>query len=141
MVAALEEELLNIENIRAVAARIRALKPVEYNQEELGLRTHCGTAACIAGHAVLQHGGTLLFREDSDWSYYCALDDEERDTWDAGMEVLGLNSDEAESLFGGDPLVDWPEPWGERYEDAPANKRHLVAADLLDAIADGKVKL
>jgi hypothetical protein len=133
---------VNAENLRKVAHELRQFPP-GYDQRTWIETTDedCGTRACVGGHAEL-----IMLRErghayDPD---SCGIEQGAIERW------LGLTMDQARTLFGAYPEIRstgraWPEPFGLRYREAitgrsPESAAH-VAADLLDALADGTVTL
>jgi len=85
--------------------------PEDWNQQtwatddpsELPPGNECGTAFCMAGHAVLEAGGTIVW-PDNAWrrtATRCNMPGRARYTpiVQAAREVLGLTQDEAAELF------------------------------------------
>lgn len=130
---------MNAENLRILAHELRA-DPESYDQSTLGRVTDCGTVACIAGHATWLSGEVPRGKI--------------ADGAEIARKWLGLDFDESEILFTAWPMKcsedcetckGWPAGWGSRFlaaqsGDSPESPAH-VAADLLDALADGKVSL
>lgn len=128
---------MNAENLRTLAHELRA-DPDSYDQTTLGEATPCGTVACIAGHAA------RLAKKDG-LSVPTGITD-------TAGEWLDLDSDESDVLFSANPDCckgvcgrGWPRRWARRYTaallgDTPESPA-FVAADLLDALADGTVTL
>lgn len=127
---------MNKENLRILAHELRA-DPDSYDQATFGRVSRCGSVACIAGHAeVLATGRKIGHRKR---------------TARIAAKWLDLTVYEEGKLFQPHPHDEdwpdegWPEPFGKRWceaaffdgAEAPAH----VAADLLDALADGKVSL
>lgn len=118
----------------ATAKRLRALKHEEhYNQGIWATETSCGTAGCIAYHVVMSagcpsHGAlNLPFGVKK-----------------TARVLLGLAPAEIETLFSDDGR-NWPSAFGKRFDDTVCGRSierpSRVAADLLEALAKGRVKL
>ena len=123
--------------MKKVAARLRRLRHEKhYDQESWAIKTPCGTAACIAGHTLIAAGLSpvqlIKFH----------LDINSPSIEDAAQGLLGLDSGQSCDLFWPSGLL-WPEEFAERFRNAKRRRERLsrIAADLLDAVADGKVKL
>ena len=91
---------MNVENIRKTIEAIRVSN--SYSQDRF---VHCGTPACIAGHAVVACG----------WKLHPSLEIITRDNvppWEfhgieqTAKEELGLTDLQATELFAGSPLFD-----------------------------------
>jgi hypothetical protein len=132
---------LNREALRKLARKLRGLRHEEhYSQGSWCNKTACGTAACIAGHLAIQAG--LSPRVAHEVSGHIAH---------VANRLLGpVNTSRLffawpEIPFGildTDPA--WPAPFSDRWRAAKWNmgeRPSRIAADLLDAIADGKVKI
>jgi hypothetical protein len=144
---------MNAENLRTLAHELRA-DPESYNQLFYSTLGDCGAVACIAGHAArLSLGVTVM---PSTWKELDGAEHAEwaRDAHEVGRVWLGLTAEEALRLFSGGPdecqargpgLTNWPEDFVPRYLAAlaphAAESTAVVAADLLDALADGTVSL
>jgi hypothetical protein len=123
---------VSAENLRRVAHELRA-DPDSYDQTQWE-NPDCGSPGCVAGFAEL-----LIARErgwDS-WKYIPS---------DLIAEWFGLDVFQANRLFHAEPFLDglWPEPFAGRYRaamDGSGEPPAFVAADLLDALADGTVTL
>jgi len=123
---------MNAENLRTLARAIRT-SPDLYNQQDWN-NPGCGTPGCIAGFAEM-----------------CLLAEQGRPNWTYVrqpeiFEWLGLQREDAYVLFDGAPHegdYHWPAPFDGRYAAALAGAEPpaMVAADLLDALADGTVSL
>jgi hypothetical protein len=138
---------LNKPLLRRLARKLRRLRHEEhFDQSIWGSKTACGTAACIAGHAVLMAGWRLRSSED-DPTYLdlCVKKNGTTDSVeDAAARLLGVSAEDyAYDLFSGDPALSWPPPYAERWidRDSTGERPSRIAADLLDAIADGRVEL
>lgn len=123
---------MNAENLRTLAHELRA-DPDSYNQQDWN-NPACGTPGCVAGFAEM-----CLLRGQGrpDWTYVRQAE---------VFEWLGLAPTDAYVLFDGSPHEGdyrWPAPFDSRYAAALAGEEHpaMVAADLLDALADGTVSL
>lgn len=130
---------MNQQLLRAVATKLRRLRHEEhYDQSEALIKTGCGIVGCIAGWTVMLTPGVKV-----------KFDDEgARTVTYGGREVrgsipgfaqrrLGIGDGMAGWLFSGGARLWWPAEFSTRLlRERPSR----VAADLLDAIADGKVK-
>jgi hypothetical protein len=139
------------EMLRKLARRLRRLRHQEhYDQRVVAARSACGTRACLAGHAVMMVDRKLPLDRDS-WS-------ESEQPWDdvkildRARVILGLTYVQADRLFTARPGYGedcWPPEFAERWcataqVPKPKHKERWpsrIAADLLDALADGKVEL
>lgn len=138
---------LNKALLRRLARKLRRLRHEEhYDQSSWHIKTQCGTAACIAGHAVIEAGYRILPADDPFDIPLCSIEGGPPVPIDeAAQELLGLDHLLSPDLFSEVPMWDWPEEFAERWKRAdpkgPAPQRpSRVAADLLDALADGKVE-
>ena len=112
---------MNTENILKLAEYIEGLEPKEYDQRYVDHPTgpHCGTPACIAGHAAYLSG----------MSIYPGAGMFEAKAW------LRLSSFQADCLFdsmpfgpfGTEPDISAPTP-----QDAAATLRHLAETGEVD---------
>jgi hypothetical protein len=73
--------------------------PEEWDQETWAIKTSCGTACCVAGHAVVMAGHTLQFG-----SYYPGTSSamrvsDGRSIENVARQELGLSVDQADLLF------------------------------------------
>jgi len=123
---------MNAENLRTLAHELRA-DPESYDQSTWGRKTRCGTVACIAGHAYAQARRRALKVTPP-----CRR----APLVKVAAAWLGLDAFDSEYLFmaggGGWPPAFRNRLWRAQYGvEAPA----FVAADLLDALADGTVSL
>lgn len=139
---------LNIELLKQVRDKIMST-PDAYDQMVYGRPDHtapCGTACCIAGWACVL-GGKLSIEEirranPSDDKNYEIINT----ISDIAQELLGLDEEEAETLFAIEPEGEWdyyddvreggwPEPfasqWGGGREDY-----NVIAARYLDRIIE-----
>lgn len=135
---------LNVDLLRAVAARLQGLKHEKhYDQKRWAKKTACGTACCIAGWTLLEAGATqtqLLKIEDG-----IELENEGyTHVGDLAANLLGLTDSQYERLFDED-AHGWPMEFAERFHNAVLKRSKerpsRIAAEFLTAIADGTVKL
>lgn len=136
---------MNVDNLRRLARRLRRLRHEEhYEQEEWARKTSCGTAACVAGHAVLSHGYRLVFEPGNVSTVWCRqVGSKEPLSHSIRMlarEILDLDYYTGEMLFAADADKKWPAEFAARWA-AGKERKSRIAADLVDAIADGRVKL
>lgn len=141
---------LNVRLLREIATKLRRLRHEDhYCQSVIVAKTNCGTAACIAGWALVLSGEVHPKRKNFD-----------RDSIDGKMldragALLGLERRVSDGhyhwLFATRPNADpldtkalWPEEYARRWTDSlhssNGERRSRIAADLLDAIADGRVE-
>lgn len=80
--------------------------PQEWDQAAYAKRTACGTAYCVAGHAVVRAGWRLVWTDYGGGSWSTAALDGPRDDegyppmfGDVATALLGLTDDEAYALF------------------------------------------
>lgn len=130
-----ERKTLNKRLMLEVARRLRNLKHEEhYNQATWVAGTICGTTCCIAGHTLLAAGLTpkqLMRVDDGDG------------TPDLARRLLGLTDAQADRLFSAD-TSEWPEEYAARFMNTSPwgdERPSRVAADLLEAIAQGRVEI
>ena len=125
--------MINADMCRRVADRIEREPPELFNMETICTQSHCGTVACIAGHALAESGHTVVTYElgYSDWSGGAGVDE-------AGF-VLGLEPPAWGRLFYGGEYSDafkvddpWPQ-WMQAMDDRDA------AIACLRGLADGSV--
>lgn len=143
---------MNIENIRALAKKMRRLRHEEHYDQGLYVeKTACGTVACLAGHAALMAGWKPFKDSEGNVCDYAMKGPEGKmkDIATIAKQHLGINTRKAIRLFTPNPEDDeytrWPEEFAARWEAAVFSdsdeRPSRIAADLLDAIAAGKVKL
>ena len=145
---------MNIENIRRLALKMRRLRHEEhYDQGEWVRQTSCGTAACLAGHAAMLAGAKLKIHAcqcgcggpSGGPGYSCNLDGKDNAIADVARKFLGLTNEQASLLFSASPATAWPSEFRTRWVEAKFSLNNerpsRIAADLLTALADGKVKL
>lgn len=98
---------INVHLLRKVLEHITE-HPNEWDQDNWGVKTACGTAHCVAGHTVAMTGHELMwFRQGSELHLggvngvagYCSVHAAARDE-------LGLDDDEAYLLFHPDNSLD-----------------------------------
>lgn len=130
---------LNVKLLREVALKLRRMRHSKhYNQEVWCEKNSCGTAACVAGWVLLMKG------VDPKTIPYGMTDRPGK----LAARVLGLprTSPGYEgrrvvlNLFDSIPAYRWPEPYAERWLQS-GEKKTKIAADLLEAIADGRVRI
>lgn len=83
----------------------------------------CGTAACIAGHALRLSGNPVVNPHEP------ALHQRVRGyahPWDVAREVLALTEDEAQRLFDADS---WPQPFRIHFAEETVQQRAWWAAE------------
>jgi hypothetical protein len=94
---------INVPLLRKTLEHITA-HPEEHNQSFWAVQTPCGTAYCLAGHAVQLAGHEILWTDVCP----CGCDSRERSAWHCtdGREIeyvateeLGLTEDQADDLF------------------------------------------
>jgi hypothetical protein len=90
---------INVPLLRKILEHITA-HPAEWNQQNWGLQTDCGTAFCVAGHAVAMTGHTLVWRGQM----LVGVDDGRTaaDIRRTAREELGLTGEQAGVLFESD---------------------------------------
>lgn len=105
-----EELELDPEMLQAAPANIPLLRsilqqidrdPSSWDQTAWGVRTDCGTAYCIAGHACVMTNRHVRWEQDKyDLSvFYAQFTVDGRDIEDAASDALGLTQREADLLF------------------------------------------
>lgn len=142
-----EEKVL----LRKAAKNIRS-HPEKYNQNSFGTNTpdqskasDCGSACCIAGHILLVAGWTPIKNGNGQYhsptgvtSMYASSAAKSQ----FGPHVRGVIAET--HLFGDVETIEWPEEYKDRFEEADQDgdpkEMAAVAADLLEAIADGRVR-
>lgn len=141
-----ERKTLNKPLLRKLALKLRRLRHEEhYDQGVWARTTRCGTAACIAGHAAALAGWSLRpipKDEDPTPQDACVMGGREVPVMRVASALTGIRDDHW--LFSDAPGDDWPAPFDMRWryaETSGLERPSRIAADLLDAIADGKVTL
>lgn len=86
-----------VDEIGAILAHIDA-HPKEWGQDAFVRQTDCGTAFCVAGHAMIRAGYTLHHGID----FVDPGGEFVEDPWDEATAVLRLNDDQAWQLFQAD---------------------------------------
>lgn len=132
----------NVALLRRLARKLRRLRHEEhYDQASYGRNTNCGTAACVAGHALIESGYKFLFGVGGN-RQGIIKDGKTFDSFDvsdlAGIE-LGLSYGDSATLFSASPNSDWPEPFRSRWaesDDGGTERPSRIAADYLDHLAD-----
>lgn len=135
---------LNRPLFRRVALRLRRLRhEFHYDQGRWVIKTECGTSACIAGWVAMAEGWKPRnFGEYSIETTWKKGKNQHDDVADIATRLLGVPKIGASALFdylGGSP-VRWPASYIDRWNQHE-ERRSRIAADLLDAIADGKVRV
>lgn len=126
---------MNVELLQKVKAAILA-KPETYRQS-----SWCGTAHCIAGHAVaiakpevFAEAQRLEARQS-----FCEADDLIRNTASRLLKLGGQKSTAWKSLCHS--AADWPEKFSDRYSRCNTPKhRARIAADRIDSFIESKGK-
>lgn len=99
---------INAPLLRKVLEHI-TLHPDEWDQNSYAVKTYsptaCGTAYCVAGHAVVMTGHTLEFGNYRT-AYYCGIDDGYETIAIVARKELGLSDAEAIILFNGENTLD-----------------------------------
>lgn len=117
--------------LRRVKREILA-KPNSYRQDVW----NCGSAACIAGHAIALTIPSVRPLKDEDGDTYPSIDGcKLNEDWeDLANRVLGLDYDHFDgSLFTADPELDWPEPFAEEWRKAASREdKAKIAARRID---------
>lgn len=145
---------MNVEALRALAKKLRRLRHEEhYDQSLYAQKTACGTACCLAGHVAAGLGAKFIFKKEfyivNPFAMFATLGGRRRRVSSIAREELKLGRVAAARLFSEAPGLDWPEPFASRWEKRCLCRRgkdksrrpSRIAADLLDALADGIVKL
>lgn len=114
------------ELMRLTAARLRSIPPELYCQEDWRGTAECGTFGCVALHTLIAAG------EDP-------YDFASQDIGDEAARRLELTEAQADHLFTAFASEVWWSPYRQRLKSE--KEKNLVAADYLDAIADGEVRL
>jgi hypothetical protein len=144
---------LNIELFKKIREKI-ATTPEAYDQSVFARRSvtaPCGTAACIAGWACVLSGAMdaeeLMRRERANGAEFRSIEI-------TAKSALGVDDDEAETLFTEDPEGTsfdwsedddergggWPQPFAGQWEDATRSERPRIAIAFLDHIIEtGKI--
>lgn len=145
-----ERKSLNKPLLRKLALKLRRLRHEEhYDQGKWINQTKCGTAACIAGWTVLESGLKPAPPEDK-WKIgllrveSCLIGTKKFLIETTAAKLLGLKEHESDVLFSDDPSYMWPAAFGDRWaaaQETQSERPSRIAADLLDALADGKVTL
>jgi hypothetical protein len=117
---------MNTQLLLQVKAAILA-EPHLFDMEFYLVRRLCGTAACIAGHAVHiaapQVYDAAIHRLNTGGGYFVDLGGE-------GKTALDIDAETAKRLF---LTTRWPEEFLEAYEDcATSEQRAVVAAQRID---------
>jgi hypothetical protein len=125
-------EAVNKRRLRIIAAQLKK-EPKSYNQNQF-----CGTACCIAGHAVQRWGTTRekhimkLAAETEQYGVDTDIFTDAVDFEGRGAELLGLDAETANKLFSS--TYDWPS----RYKTPSGRVTPATAAKRLRDMADGR---
>lgn len=135
---------LNKPLLRKLALKLRRLRHEEhYDQGAWIDKTQCGTAACLAGHVALLSGWKPIFLDGWNEAIQCKQGRREGFISEVAAEALGIPR--GHWLFSSEPHEFWPDAYADRWRAVVFNsgkeRPSRIAADLLDAIADGKVTL
>lgn len=122
----------NVALLRRLARKLRRLRHEEhYDQSTYGTHGDCGTAACIAGHAVSLLGGKFSLRH---WNWM--LEGKPANARSIAQRAIRL--EDPDRVFSACPEVRWPSPfsdrWNRRWQTGERPSR--IAADYLDHLAD-----
>lgn len=139
---------MNKAYIRKVANRLNTLKHEEhYNQGVICTKNSCGTAACIAGHAVVMNpayqarilhptattihitrkkdkiplkdlANFIYDRYEMPPATATRIKAAYVDTLEEARKLFGLTQAQADVLFAGDPVSVWPQPYSAMWEAA-----------------------
>lgn len=127
----------NVALLRRLARKLRRLRHEKHYDQELTFqKTVCGTAACVAGHTLLECGyryGNRGLRLPN------GAVDSSCDWLSFARKALRLSCNVADRLFSPCPEDDWPEPFRSRWLAAMDNgteRPSRIAADYLDHLAD-----
>lgn len=137
--------------LRALVTKLRRLRHEEhYDQGVFVDKTSCGTAACIAGQALLMAG----YKPAVGGASCDFIDPKGRVGFaqDQAINLLGLTPDEAEILFTAEPGGRWPDKFARRWDALPSTRRSRkalppkkrpsrIAADLLEAFIKTRGKV
>lgn len=110
---------MNAEKLRRVADRLLD-EPARYDQSSY----FCGTTACIAGHACLEAGATII---NTFQDLVKAVDGNVYTAKNLAIKELELTELEAQKLFRGDRTT-WPARFREAYNRAPAHSPERACA-------------
>jgi hypothetical protein len=126
-----EGEPMTVELLKKVAAKLRRMRHKKhFDMRDWIQENECGTAACIAGHALLDAGYRLRIRD------YEIVSPKGRkvDPSSAAQRLLGLSSEQAARLF---VAINWPKEFrgkddGEACYDPDIYNDPKVAAARID---------
>ncbi len=122
----------NKELMLRVASYIRT-HPSEFNMRTVINQRGCGTTACIAGTTLLLNKGERSVKDFDghiNWKNYSWC-------WSAS-NALGLTEEEGQQIFH---WMNWPSEYRVRYLMATGEEEANIAADLLEDLANGRLKL
>lgn len=127
---------LNVLLLREIATKLRRMRHEKhYDQGVIVEQTACGTAACVAGWALLLTGKVVAKDVDANT---LGRPDLERARRLLGLRQGGSAGGPVHWLFEAGPTPDWP--YAIRHRWYSGERRSRVMADLLRSIADGKVE-
>lgn len=116
---------MNTKLLNKIIRHIRE-KPKRFNMKVLARKsrlTTCGTAACIAGWAVLL---TRADKQDKK-SFHSLIDSGLVSFWYAGASAIGLDQEEARQLF---EAYNWPERYRKPLMAAQRHGHHRKAVEI-----------
>lgn len=103
--------MVNLVLLDKIILKIRA-QPELWVQEMFRSESDCGTAFCVAGHAVaMTHGDPGIFGPPEGW-------------WSAGRQALGLTSSQGNYLFAGGNTFEEIEAYRDRLAADPNDELH-----------------
>jgi len=92
--------MVNVPLLQKVLDHITA-HPEEWRQSDWASKSACGTAYCVAGHAVVMSGYTASFSSKNWATGFCVKDGRRGHIDTVAREVLGLDLWQAQDLFHG----------------------------------------
>lgn len=104
--------------------------PDQHDQDHWGLRTECGTTACMAGWAVQLAGGELIFGTAGEAQKCLHPEDGLRRTEYAAQDLLNLTSHQANEMFWSANTISDLWAMAERFTDG-----EIIAPDGLEGPA------
>lgn len=132
--------MLNIERMNEFIEYLKKLPTKQFDMTEWGTKTHCGTSACIAGHATAYFDQEAWHRYvDTTWFERTRMTDRQVARFhpsDVGRRVLGLTKRQADWLF---------DPWSSKWMEAKRKYGHRnadqkkIAIMFLEEIRDKEI--